>query len=187
MIGVGELKRGITIELDGTLYTVLEYQHIKMGRGSAQIRLKLRDVRGGHTVERSFQATEKFARARVERFPAQYLYNDGDVHYFMNTATFDQIPVPAEVIGDSVNYMKENDTYELSTYQERPIGVELPPSVELRVSSTEPGVKGDTASGATKPATLETGLVVNVPLFVNEGDLLKIDTRTGEYVERVTG
>jgi elongation factor P len=186
MIGVGDLKRGITIELDGTLYSVLEYQHIKMGRGSAQIRLKLRDVRGGHTVERSFQATEKFQRARVERFPAQYLYNDGELYYFMNSATFDQIPVRSDVIGDSVYYMKENETYELSTYQDQPIGVELPVAVELRIAETEPGFKGDTASGGGKPAKTETGLTVQVPFFLNEGDVIKVDTRSGEYLERVS-
>ncbi len=186
MIGVGELKRGITIELDGTLYSVLEYNHIKMGRGSAQIRLKLRDVRGGHTVEKSFQATEKFARARVERFPAQYLYRDGDLYYFMNTDTFDQVPVRADVIGDSVYYMKENEIYELSTYQEEPIAVELPVAVELRVVETDPGFKGDTASGGGKPAKTETGLTVQVPFFVHEGDVVKVDTRSGDYLERVS-
>jgi elongation factor P len=186
MIGVGDLKRGITIELDGTLYSVLEYHHIKMGRGSAQVRLKLRDVRGGHTLERSFQATEKFARARVERFPAQYLYRDGDIYHFMNTGTFDQVPVREEVIGDSVYYMKENETYELSVYQDQPIGVELPVAVELAITETEPGFKGDTASGGGKPAKTETGLTVQVPFFVNEGDVVKVDTRSGEYLERVS-
>lgn len=186
MIGVGELKRGITIELDGVLYAVLEYNHIKMGRGSAQVRLKLRDVRGGHTVEKSFQATEKFARARVERFPAQYLYQEGELYYFMSTETFDQIPVRGDVIGDSVYYMKENEVYELSVYQEQPIGVELPVAVELKVAETEPGFRGDTTSGGGKPAKTETGLSVQVPFFINEGDTIKVDTRSGEYLERIS-
>jgi elongation factor P len=184
MITVGELRRGITIELDGTLYQVLEYDHIKMGRGSAQVRMRLRDVRGGHTIDRSFQATAKFARARIERQPVQYLYQDGDLFYFMNTETYDQTPLNPNQVGDAAQYLAENASCELLTYGDEPIGIELPAAVVLTVAETEPGVKGDTAQGGTKLATLETGLGVQVPLFINTGDKLKVDTRSGEYLER---
>ncbi|GAB4334991.1 MAG: elongation factor P [Dehalococcoidia bacterium] len=185
MISTGELKKGTTIELDDKLYAILDYEHIKMGRGSAQVRLKLRDVRTGATTERTFQAGTKFNRARVERREMQYLYSDDQFFYFMNTETFDQIPVDAAKVGDAAKYLKENDTCELILYGDEVIGVQLPITVELTVVDSEPGVKGDTATGATKPATLETGLVVNVPLFINPGDKLKINTDTGEYIERV--
>jgi elongation factor P len=184
MIGTGDLRKGVTIELDGVLYNVLDYQHIKMGRGSAQVRLRLRDIRGGHTIERTFQAGEKFARARLERHPMQFLYSDGEFYHFMNTETFDQMQLTPEQVGDAAQYLVENGTCEVLTYQDEPIGVELPTAVVLTVTKTEPGFKGDTATGGNKPATMETGLVVNVPLFVNEGDKLKIDTRTGAYLER---
>lgn len=185
MISTGELKKGLTLEIDGVVYQVLDYQHIKMGRGSAQVRLKLRDVRGGHTVEKTVQAGEKFARARVERHQMQYLYNDGELWHFMNTETYDQIALTREQVGDAANYLTENALCEIVTYEDEPIGVELPTSVELTVVETEPWVKGDTAQGGTKPAKLETGLVVNVPLFVNTGDKVKVDTRTGAYLTRV--
>lgn len=185
MISTGELKKGLTLEIDGVVYQVLDYQHIKMGRGSAQVRLKLRDVRGGHTVEKTFQAGEKFARARVERHQMQYLYSDGELWHFMNTETYDQLALNRQQVGDAVNYLTENALCEVVTYEDEPIGVELPTSVELTVVETEPWVKGDTAQGGTKPAKLETGLVINVPLFVNTGDKVKVDTRTGEYLTRV--
>ncbi|HWQ27389.1 MAG TPA: elongation factor P [Dehalococcoidia bacterium] len=185
MISTGELKKGLTLEIDGVVYQVLDYQHIKMGRGSAQVRLKLRDVRGGHTVEKTVQAGEKFARARVERHQMQYLYNDGELWHFMNTETYDQIALTRQQVGDAANYLTENALCEVVMYEDEPIGVELPTSVELTVVETEPWVKGDTAQGGTKPAKLETGLVVNVPLFVNTGDKVKVDTRTGEYLTRV--
>ncbi|HXF50850.1 MAG TPA: elongation factor P [Dehalococcoidia bacterium] len=185
MISTGELRKGLTLEIDGVVYQVLDYQHIKMGRGSAQVRLRLRDVRAGHTVEKTFQAGEKFTRARVERHPMQYLYNDGELWHFMNTETYDQIALNRQQVGDAANYLTENALCEVVTYEDEPIGVELPTSVELTVVETEPWVKGDTAQGGTKPAKLETGLVVNVPLFVNTGDKVKVDTRTGEYLTRV--
>lgn len=185
MISTGELKKGTTIELDDKLYAILDYEHIKMGRGSAQVRLKLRDVRTGATTERTFQAGTKFNRARVERREMQYLYADDQFFYFMNTETFDQIPVDAAKVGDAAKFLKENETCELILYGDEVIGVQLPITVELTVVDSEPGVKGDTATGATKPATLETGLVVNVPLFINEGDRIKVNTDTGEYIERV--
>jgi elongation factor P len=184
MIGTGDLRKGVTIEMDGVLYTVLEYQHIKVGRGSAQIRLRLRDVRGGHTIEKTFQAGEKFARARLERHPMQFLYSDGDFSHFMNTETYEQMQLTPDQVGDAAQYLVENGACDVLTYQDEPIGVELPTSVILTVTRTDPGFKGDTATGGNKPATMETGVVVSVPLFVNEGDKLKIDTRTGAYIER---
>jgi elongation factor P len=184
MITTGELRKGITIELDGTLYQILDYQHIKMGRGTAQVRLRLKDVRGGHIIERTFQAGERFQRARLDRHPVQFLYFDGEFYHFMNTETYEQLQLTPEQVGEAAKYLTENAQCEILTYQDQPIGVELPTSVVLTVTRTEPGIKGDTATGGSKPATLETGLVVNVPLFVNEGDKVKVDTRTGEYLER---
>ena len=185
MIDTGDLKKGVTLEIDGTLYQVLDYQHLKLGRGTAQVRLKLRDLRGGHTIERSVQAGARFSRARVERQAAQYLYADGGLHYFMNTETYDQIPLSSERLGDALQYLRENATCELLLYGDEAIGIELPAAVELRVAKTDPWVKGDTAQGGTKPAQLETGLTVQVPLFINVGDVVKVDTRTGQYLERV--
>lgn len=186
MISTGELKRGVTIELDNELFKVLDYQHIKMGRGSAVVRLKLRNVRSGYTVERTFQNGEKFARARLDQDEVEYLYKEGDLYYFMNTETYDQFPLSADILGDAVNYLKENMKLQLLSYQGEAIEVELPITVELRVEKTDPGFKGDTASGGSKPATLETGLTINVPLFINEGDVLQIDTRTGMYLQRLS-
>ncbi len=184
MITVGELRKGITIELDGNLYQVLDYDHIKMGRGSAQVRMRLRDIRGGHTIDRSFQATAKFARARIEKQQVQYLYQDGDLYYFMNTETYDQTALNLNQVGEAAQYLTENASCELLAYGEEPIGIDLPAAVVLTVAETEPGVKGDTAQGGTKAAKLETGLTVQVPLFINTGDKLKVDTRSGEYLER---
>jgi len=186
MIGVGDLRKGVTIELDGKLYSIIDYEHIKMGRGSAQIRLKLRDVRQGHTIDRTFQAGEKFARARVERHPMQFLYSEGDLYYFMNTETYDQTALSKDQVGDALSYLKENAACDVLTYGDEPIGLELPTTVDLKVTQADPGFKGDTASGASKPATLETGLTVQVPLFIEEGNVLKIDTRTGQYIERAS-
>ncbi len=184
MISVTEMRKGITVEMDGTLYQVLDYEHIKIGRGSAQVRVRLRDVRAGHTVDRTFQATAKFQRARVERQSVQYLYQDGDLYYFMNTETYDQTPLSRDQVGDAALYLSENAECGLLTYGDQPIGVELSASVVLEVTETDPWVKGDTAQGGTKPATLETGLTVQVPLFVSKGDKIKVDTRSGEYLER---
>lgn len=185
MISTGELKKGVTIELDGKLCSILDYSHIKTGRGSAQVRLKLRDVRTGSITEQTFQAGTKWPRARVERRAMQYLYNDGEFYYFMNTENFEQIPVTADRMGDAALYLKENDSCELVQYGDEVIGVELPLSVELTITSVDPGFKGDTATGGTKPATLETGLVVNVPLFLEAGQKIKINTDSGSYIERV--
>ncbi len=186
MISTGELKKGATIELDGKLMSILDYTHIKMGRGSAQVRIKFRDVRTGSITEQTFQAGTKFQRARVERREMQYLYNDGEFYHFMNTETFEQIAVPAEKVGDANLYLKENDMVEVVLFGDEVIGVELPITVELTVTQTEPGFKGDTATGGSKPATLETGLVIQVPLFIEEGTKIKVNTGTGEYIERVS-
>ena len=184
MITSTEMRKGVTIELDGMLYQVLDYHHIKMGRGSAQVRLKLRDIKGGHTIERTFQSTERFTRARLDYRPMQYLYNEGDLYYLMDQENFEQMPLNANQLGDALNYLKEGMTVEVSSYKDELVGVELPITVELQVAETEPGFKGDTATAGTKPAKLETGLTVQVPLFVNTGDVIKVDTRTGSYLER---
>ena len=184
MIETGELRKGSTIEIDGTLYQVIEVEHLKIGRGSAQVRMKLRDVRGGHIIDKSVQAGSRFTRARVERQPAQYLYSEDDLHYFMNTDTYDQFPLNKDHLGDALDYLRENATCNLLMYGDEPVGIELPAAVELAVTQTDPGVRGDTAQGGTKPATLERGITVNVPLFINTGDVLKVDTRTGQYLER---
>ena len=186
MISTGDLKKGITLELDGVLYQILEFQHIKVGRGSAQVRLKLKDIKGGHTIEKTVQAGEKFARARVERSTAQFLYEDDSLYYFMDKESFEQTALSKEQLGDALHYLKDGFTVDLLFYNNEPIGVELPLSVELEITDTMPGYRGDTAQGGTKPATLETGLVVNVPLFVNMGDRVRVDTRTGQYLERVS-
>jgi elongation factor P len=187
MIDTGDLRKGMTVEVDGVLYQVLDFQHIKLGRGSAQVRLKLKDVRAGHIIERVVQAGTRFSRARVERQPAQYLYADGDLHYFMNTDTYDQIALNTEQVGDALQYLAENAICQLLTHNDQPVGIELSAAVELKVAHTDPGVRGDTAQGGTKPARLETGLIVHVPLFINTGDVLKVDTRSGEYLERASG
>jgi len=186
MISSGELKKGITIELDGELYQVLEYQHLKLGRGSAMVRLKLRDIRAKHTTERTFQASEKFIRARLDYRSMQYLYNDGDLYYFMDEENYEQMPLSASQLGNTLNYLKEGMSLEVSSYKGELVGVELPITIELKVTDTDPGFKGNTATAGTKPATLATGITIQVPLFVNTGDVIKVDTRTGSYLERVS-
>ena len=185
MISTGELKKGVAIELDGELWQILDYHHIKMGRGSAQVRITLRNIKRGQTVERSFQAGTKWPRAQMERRPVQFLYSDGSDYHFMDTDTYDQFSLSAAQLGDTVNYLKDGMTLDRTSYQGETIGVELPVSVDLAVVETEPGFAGDTQTGARKPATLETGLVVQVPIFVSEGDTIRVDTRTGEYQTRV--
>lgn len=186
MISGSELRKGITIELENKLYQVLDYQHIKLGRGSAQVRLKLRDIHAGHIIERAFQSTEKFVRARLDHRSMQYLYNDGDLYYFMDEENFEQIPLNTALLGDAVKYLKEGMSLEVLSYKEKPVGVELPVAVELRVIETGPGFKGDTATAGNKPAKLETGITIQVPLFINTNDIIKVDTRTGSYLERVS-
>ena len=185
MISSGDLRKGNTIVVDGELVKVLDFQHVKMGRGSAFVRVQMRNLRSGATTERTFQAGSKFEQARLERRRVQYLYDDGDNYTFMDTETFEQPTLGPRILGDAVKYLKEGMSIDLLVYGDEPIDVELPTSVELRVERTDPGVRGDTASGGSKPATLETGAVVQVPLFINEGDVLKVDTRTGAYIERV--
>ena len=185
MISTAELKKGATIEMDGKLWSIMDYSHIKTGRGSAQVKIKLRDVRSGSIIEHTVQSGTKFNRARVERREMQYLYSDDQFYYFMNTENYEQIPVGAEKVGDANKYLKENDTCEVVLYGDEVIGIEMPISVELTITQTDPGFKGDTATGGNKPATLETGLVVQVPLFLEEGARIKVNTDSGTYIERV--
>ena len=185
MISSGDLRKGITIELEGKLYQVIDYQHIKMKR-TALARVKLRDIRDGHTIEQTFQASEKFTRARLDYRSMQYLYNDGSLYYFMDNENFEQLPIDASQLGDTVNYLKEGKSLEVSSYKGELIGVEIPITVELQVTETGPSFKGDTAATGNKPAKLETGITIQVPLFVNNGDIIKVDTRTGAYLERVS-
>ena len=185
MIDTGEIRKGTTLDIDGKLVKVTEYSHNKQARGSANIKMTLKDLRTGANTTMTAMAGAKFTPVRLERSHVQFLYADDDQFHFMDTETFDQIMLDRKVLEDVELYLKENDTIDLLTYNDEPIDVELPTSVNLKVAQTDPGFKGDTATGGNKPATMETGLVVNVPLFVSEGDTLKIDTRTGEYVERV--
>ncbi len=184
MIGSGELRKGITIEYDGKLYQVIDYQHVKMKR-TALARLKLRDIRNGHTIEQTFQSSEKFVRARLDYRSMQYLYNDGDLYYFMDEENFEQMPLSASQLGDILNYLKEGISAQVASYKGELIGVELSIAVELEVVDTEPGFKGNTATAGNKPAKLETGVSIQVPLFINTGDIIKVDTRDGSYLERV--
>jgi len=184
MIAVTDLKKGMAFELDGLLYTVLDFQHIKVGRGSAQVRLRLRDVRAGHTIERTFQAGERFQRVDLDLRPAQYLYRDGDLLYFMDTVSFDQMPLGSQQLGDGLKYLKEGMTVTITLHGDVPVGVDMPITADLRVTETGPSFKGDTASSGTKPAVLETGITVHVPFFINVGDVVRVDTRDGHYVER---
>jgi elongation factor P len=179
MLSSKELRKGTVIELKGKLYQVVDYKHIKMKRTA------LRDIVGGHTIEQTFQSDEKFVRARLDYRTMQYLYNDGDLYYFMDKENFEQLPLNGSQLGDAINYIKEGMSLELSSYKDEVIGIELPVTVELKVSDTEPGFKGNTATAGTKPAKLETGINIQVPLFVNKGDIIKVDTRTGNYLERV--
>jgi elongation factor P len=186
MIDTGGLRRGITLDMNGELVKVTDFQHVKQGRGSAFVRMTMRNLRTGSTTQDTFNAGTKFQTARLERRHVQFLYQDGDEYNFMDNDTFDQFSLPADVLGETRQYLKENDSIDLLTYQEQPVDVELPVTVTLEVVETDPGYKGDTATGGNKPAKVETGLMVTVPLFINEGDQIKVDTRTGEYLERVT-
>ncbi|MHB1005194.1 MAG: elongation factor P [Chloroflexota bacterium] len=185
MITPGELKKGFAIELDDQIWTVLDYQHVKMGRGGAVVRLKVRNLRSGYTTERTFPASEKFRRIFLDRRKVQFQYNDDDMYHFMDVESFDQLALPKDRVGDDAGYLKENTNAEVLMFNDEPLALELPVTVDLRVEQTDPGFKGDTATGGNKPATLETGLRVNVPLFVETGDVIRVDTRTGNYLERV--
>jgi elongation factor P len=186
MIDTGGLRRGITLDINGDLVKVTDFQHVKQGRGSAFVRMTMRNLRTGSTTQDTFNAGTKFQTARLERHHVQFLYQDGDDYHFMDIDSFDQFSLSKDVLADATDYLKENDTIDLLTYQEAPVDIELPVTVNLRVAQTDPGHRGDTATGGSKPATLETGLTINVPLFINEEDIVKVDTRTGEYLERVT-
>ena len=185
MISAGDFRNGMTLEIDGNVCQIIEFQHVKPGKGAAFVRTKIKNVISGGVVERTFRPTEKFPAARIDRVDMQYLYADGDLYNFMNTETFDQIALNSDTVGDALKFVKENEICKICSYNGNVFSVEPPLFVELEVTDTEPGFKGDTATGATKPATLETGATINVPLFVNIGDKLKIDTRTGEYLSRV--
>ncbi len=184
MINAGELRPGNTVERGGDLLQVLEFAHLKLGRGTAIVRTKLKNLTTGAVTEETFRPEEKFGRARIERSEVQYLYRDGDSFVVMDTTTYDQTPLAPDQMGDAARWLKENDTLTLLSYGGRVLGVELPIAAELEVVATDPGFKGDTANAATKPATLETGAVVDVPLFVNQGDRIRVDTRSGRYIER---
>jgi len=185
MISAGDFKNGITLEIDGNVVQVIEFQHVKPGKGAAFVRTKLKNVISGGVVEKSFRPTEKFPQARIDRVDMQYLYSDGDLFYFMNLETYDQIAINQETIGDSLKFVKENEMVKVCSYNGNVFAVDPPLFVELAITDTEPGFAGNTAQGANKPATVETGAQVSVPLFVNIGDVIKIDTRTGEYLSRV--
>ena len=185
MINSTELRKGIVIELNDKLYQVVDYKHVKMKR-TALARLKLRDIVGGHTIEQTFQSDDKFVRARLDYRKMQYLYNDGDLYYFMDEENYEQMPLNGAQLSDTIDYLKEGMSLEVSSYKGEIIGIELPITVELEVTETEPGFKGDTATAGTKPATMETGIIIQVPMFINEGEIIKVDTRTGSYLERVS-
>ncbi len=185
MVSAGDFKNGLTIEVDGNVVQIVEFQHVKPGKGAAFVRTKLKNIKTGSVVEKTFRPTEKFENAIIERKEMQYLYSDGDLYYFMDTETYDQIALNDEVIGDSLKFVRENDNVKVVSHKGQVFDIEPPLFAELEVTECEPGEKGNTATGATKPCTVETGAVVYVPLFVNLGDKLKIDTRTGEYLSRV--
>jgi len=185
MISGGELRKGVIIELEGKLFQVTDYQHVKMKR-TALAKVKLRDIRAGHTIEQSFQSDQKFARVRLDFRGMQYLYNDGDLYYFMDEESFEQLPLSTSQLGDAINYLKEGMSLQVSSYKDEVVGVEMPITVELEVTDTGPSFKGDTATAGNKPATLETGITIQVPMFVNQGDIIKVDTRNGSYLERVS-
>ena len=184
MISAGEFRNGVTIEFDNNLYTIIEFQHVKPGKGAAFVRTKLKNIVSGGVIERTFRPTEKVNLAHIERKDVQYLYNDGDLYHFMDAVTYDQFSIDAKTVGDSLKFVKENEQVKIMSHDGKILGIEPQLIVELEITDTEPGFKGDTATGAVKPATLETGAIINVPLFVNVGDKIKIDTRTGEYVGR---
>ncbi len=185
MISAGDFRNGITIELDNNIYQIVEFQHVKPGKGAAFVRTKLKNVINGGVVEKTFRPTEKCPQARIDRKDMQYLYSDGDLFNFMDTETYDQIALNKETVGDALKFVKENEMCKVCSHNGNVFSVEPPLFVELEITDTEPGFKGDTATGATKPAVVETGASVNVPLFVDRGDKIKIDTRTGEYLSRV--
>jgi len=185
MITAGDFRKGMTVEIDGQVYTIVDFLHVKPGKGAAFVRAKIKNVITGAVLERTFNPSEKFEQAHIERKEMQYLYNDGELYYFMDTETYEQLPLNKEKVEDALKFIKENMTVTIKFYKGEAFSVEPPNFVELEVVQTDPGFKGDTATGGSKPATLETGAVIQVPLFVNTGDKIRVDTRTGEYMERV--
>lgn len=184
MISAGDFRNGVTFEMDGQVVSIIEFQHVKPGKGAAFVRTKIRNVITGSVVEKTFNPNDKYPTAFIERKDMEYSYSDGDLYYFMDTETWEQIPINASILGDSFKFVKENDVCKVLSYKGSVFGVEPPNFVTLKVTQTDPGFKGDTATNATKPATLETGAEVKVPLFIDEGELIQIDTRTGEYLGR---
>ena len=184
MISAGEFRNGVTFEFEGNVFQIVEFQHVKPGKGAAFVRTKLKNVINGGVVEKTFRPTDKMPKAHIDRRDMEYLYQDGDLFYFMDQETYEQTPLNSEQLGDALKFVKENMLVKILSYKGNVFGVEPPNFVELQVTETEPGFKGDTATGASKPATLETGAVINVPLFIEEGEMIRVDTRTGEYMER---
>lgn len=184
MVSAGDFKNGLTIEYEGNIYVIVEFQHVKPGKGAAFVRAKIKNLKTGSVVERTFRPSEKMPTAHIDRSDMQYLYSDGDLFHFMNTETYEQIGVNAADVADTLKFVKENEVVKILSHEGQVFGIEPPINVVLEITHTEPGIKGDTATGATKPATVETGATVLVPLFVNTGDSIKIDTRTGEYLSR---
>ena len=184
MISAGEFRNGVTFEMDGQVMQVVEFQHVKPGKGAAFVRTRLKNVMTGAVLERTFSPTDKYPKAHIETKEMQYLYSDGELYYFMDIETYEQIPLNHDQVEDAIDFIVENETVKVRFFKGNPFSVEAPNFVELTVTHTEPGFKGDTATGTTKPAELETGYKINVPLFVNEGDRIRVDTRTGEYMER---
>lgn len=184
MISAGDFRNGVTFEYDGNVYQIIEFQHVKPGKGAAFVRTKIRNVISGGVVEKTFNPTDKMPKAHIERKDMEYLYNDGELFYFMDPETYEQIPVGADTLGDALKFVKENMQVKILSYKGNIFGIEPPNFVELQITETEPGFAGNTAQGATKPATLETGAVVQVPLFIDNGEVVRIDTRTGEYMSR---
>ena len=185
MISAGDFRNGLTLEIEGNVVQVIEFQHVKPGKGAAFVRTRLKNIKNGGIIEKTFRPTEKFPAAHIERSEMQYLYNDGEMYNFMNVETFDQLAMTEDQIGDSLKFVKENEMVKMLSHAGQVFAIEPPLFVELEITETEPGFKGDTATGASKPATVETGAVVYVPLFVEQGDKIQIDTRTGEYMKRV--
>ena len=187
MISAGEFKNGVTIEVDGDLYVIIDFQHVKPGKGAAFVRSKLRGIVNGGIVERTFRPSEKMPRAHIDRKDMQYLYSDGELYHFMDSESYEQSAINASMVGDALKYVKENETVKIMSHNGNVFGIEPPMFVELEITDTEPGFKGDTATNVTKAATVETGAVVQVPLFISTGEVIKIDTRTGEYLGRSQG
>jgi len=184
MISAGDFRKGITVEIDNQVYVIVDFQHVKPGKGAAFVRTKIKNIMTGSVLDKTFNPSEKLPRANVDTKEMQYLYNDGEMYHFMDTKTYEQIALTGEQVGDAMKYVKENMSVTIRFFKGAPFSVEPPNFVELKIIQTEPGVKGDTVTGASKPATLETGAIVNVPLFINEGEIIRVDTRTEEYMER---